>query len=117
MLLIYESEDGLKLSVEHGGRGTPPRFIQEGGIRYTLAGEGYDPQADSIGLGLTVAAAPRPSLRDGFFESRQLPRWDPHHKGEFSKDGHPRFSSRREAREYAKRVSGETGLDCEHGQL
>lgn len=118
--VVYEDEDGLKLVVEHSGKGNPPREIREGGRVYALSHMAYDHTQDDLGVGKTVAAPTRPSLRDGRFESRQLPRWDPIHKaggGEFSPDGKPRFHSRQEAREYARRVSGETGVATSYGDL
>jgi hypothetical protein len=117
MIVVYEDEDGMRLSVEHKGRGKPPRFIHESGVRYDLAYEGYDPQTDELGLGVTVAAATRPSQRDGRFIAWQRPRWDRFHKGEFTKDGKPLMTSRREAHEVASRETGETGLDVRYNEL
>lgn len=54
---------------------------------------------------------------DVHFESRQLPKWSKHHQGEFSADGKPQFTSRYEANEYAKRVSGEEDTECAYGEM
>lgn len=51
------------------------------------------------------------------FESQQLPKWSKHHTGEFSPSGKPRFSSRHEANEYAKRASGSEDTHFEYGEL
>lgn len=101
----------------HHGEGDPPPTLEIDGVTMERRWQVYDPKHDSLGIGITMAAPARPKLRDGRFESSQLPRWDPNHKGEFSKDGKPRFTSRGEAKEYAKRSSGNTGLDTRYGEL
>ena len=115
---LYRTEDGLgDYFHEHRGEGDPPLMLPLDGTFYVRQWQVYDPKYDDLGIGVTMAAPARPKLRDGRFESSQLPRWDPNHKGEFSKDGKPRFTSRGEAKEYAKRSSGNTGLDTRYGEL
>jgi hypothetical protein len=117
MIYVYESADGLKLSIQHLGEGEPPRTIDDDGRTYSLVHEGYDPQTDTLGYGLTVAAPPRPSLRDGHFLSRSRSRWDRFHKGEFNEIGQPLMTSRREAKRAADAERYETGVDVRYGEL
>lgn len=115
---LYRHADGLADHWHrHEGPGEPPLELTLDGQPFIRQWEVYDPKHDSLGLGVTMAVPARPKLRDGRFESHQLPRWDPNHKGEFSPDGKPRFTSRGEAKEYAKRSSGNTGLDTKYGEL
>jgi hypothetical protein len=115
---LYRQADGLAdYWHRHEGPGDPPDVLELDGTTYERQWQVYDPLTDSLGLGVTMAVPVRPSQRDGRFESHQACRNDPLHKGEFSKDGKPRFTSRSEAHEYARRVSGETGVDMKYGQL
>jgi hypothetical protein len=98
----------------HECDGEPPGTVTYAGTEYWFEGPAFDSR--ELRDGLTVAAAVRPSLRDGYFESRQLGRFDPNHKGEFSPSGMPRFTSREQAREYAQRVRDQ-GIDCRYGEL
>ena len=116
-LYTYESDEGIPLVIEHTGRGEPPRTIREHGIVYALAGVAYDPKTDDLGFGLTMAAPRKPSDRDGRFVSHQQPRWDPLHDGEFTQDGKPLFTSRRQATKRADRERYETGVDVRYGDL
>lgn len=62
--------------------------------------------------------APDVTVRgDICFESKQMPKWSKHHQGGFSADGKPQFTSRLQANEYAKRVSGEEDTVCEYGEM
>jgi len=83
------------------------KFI-DGKVQEVTADEVYD--AKPIGVEACVK-------ENVHFESQQLPKWSPHHKGEFSPSGKPRFTSRREANEYAKRASGSENTIVEYGEL
>lgn len=113
----YESDDGIPLEVDVPEGQRPPARVRHEGREYFPAWEGADVAAIRRELGMVLNVPARPSLRDGRFESRSLPRWDPHHRGEFSPDGKPRFESRSQAHEYARRVSGETNMDTKYGEL
>ena len=110
---LYRDASGAALV--HECDGEPPATVTYAGAEYALEGPQFDPR--ELRDGLVVAAAVRPSLRDGHFESRQAGRWDPLHRGEYSPDGKPRFTSREQAREYAARVREKTGVDCRYGEL
>jgi hypothetical protein len=115
---MYRSHpDGFPLEVEVPEDQERPPEVTVGGLRYLPEYECVDVQALREQMGLVVNAPSRPSLRDGRFESRSLPRWDPHHRGEFSPDGKPRFTSRVQAQEYARRAGGETDVDVKYGAL
>ena len=115
---LYREPHGLADHYHrHEGPGDPPDVLELDGVAFERQWEVYDPKHDSLGLGVTMAVPVRPSQRDGHFESHQAPRWDPNHKGEFSPSGKPRFTSRTQAQEYARRVSGNTGLDTKYNEL
>ena len=51
------------------------------------------------------------------FESHQLPRYWKHHKGEFSKEGKPRFDTKKQIDEACSRAEHADGTTIKHGEL
>lgn len=125
--LVYEDAQGLRMVLSDVWVDGPPKEITVGGVVYALVGKAagssreMKPLTEEEALAhyrsITLSAPARPAMRDGRFKSYQLPRFDPHHKGEFSPQGHPLFTSRRQAEETAARTQGETGVETRYGEL
>lgn len=109
MLYEFQCPDGRVLSLSY----SPDEAPDIGEVVVTSEGV----RARRIPSLPQVKGAHEGSTAWPYFESRALPRWWKHHKGEFSKEGKPRFSSKKEIDEACARALHDDGTTVKHGEL
>lgn len=80
MIYVFTADDGSTIEVER-----PMTEAPDFGSTVKRGGKTYTRRLQRI--------SPPMVRRDCHIESHSRPRWDPNHKGDFSPDGKPRFSS------------------------